>query len=222
MSQQINLFNPLFLKQKKYFSARTMLQGLGMILIVLLLFQGVLIFQLHSLEQQRIETQALHAQVQQQLLQSTGSGLGNRSKLLEDEVGRMAGMIRGQEEVLKIMEGGNFGNGDGYSRFLTALARQRLGGLWLTGFTVSGGGEELSIRGRVLRADLVPQYIRQLNQQAVMRGHVISELTMVRSEQPMSSTEPLAGSSSVAAAPRHYIEFALSTAKRSDKPEGRP
>jgi hypothetical protein len=221
MSQQINLFNPLFLKQKKYFSAHTMLQGLGIILVALLVFQGALIFQLRSLERQRTETQALHAQVQQQLLQSTGSGLGNRSKLLEDEVARTAGMIRSQEEVLKIMEGGNFGNGDGYSGFLTALARQRLGGLWLTGFTVSGGGEELSIRGRVLRADLVPQYIRQLNQQAVMRGHVISELTMVRSEQPMSTAEP-AGSSPVAAAPRHYIEFALSTAKRSDKPEGRP
>jgi hypothetical protein len=29
MSQQINLFNPLFLKQKKYFSTVTMLQALG-------------------------------------------------------------------------------------------------------------------------------------------------------------------------------------------------
>lgn len=219
MSQQINLFNPLFLKQKKYFSARTMLQGLAIILVVLLAFQGVLIFQLRLLERQRTETQALHAQVQQQLVQSTGSGLRGPSKLVEDEIARVTGSIRDQEEVLKTFEGGDFGNGDGYSRFLTALARQRLGGLWLTGFTVSGGGEELSIRGRVLRADLVPQYIRQLNQQTVMRGHVIAELTMVRSEEPAPSGEP-AGSPS--AAPKHFIEFALTTAKRSDKPEVRP
>jgi hypothetical protein len=221
MSQQINLFNPLFLRQKKYFSAYTMLQGLGIILAVLLVFQGVLTFQLRSLERQKIETQALHAQVQQQLLQSTGSGLGAGSKLQEDERTRVAGMVRDQEEVFKILEGGNFGNGDGYSRFLTALARQRLSGLWLTGFTVSGGGEEMSIRGRVLRADLVPKYIRQLNQQAVMRGHVISELKMVRSEEAVSSIERT-GSSPVAAAPRYYIEFALNTTKTSDRPEAHP
>ena len=31
MSQQINLFNPIFLKQQKYFSARTMAIALGVI-----------------------------------------------------------------------------------------------------------------------------------------------------------------------------------------------
>ncbi len=33
MSQQINLFNPIFLKQKKHFSAATMAQALGLILL---------------------------------------------------------------------------------------------------------------------------------------------------------------------------------------------
>ena len=35
MSQQINLYNPLFLKREKYFSARTMLQALGVIALAL-------------------------------------------------------------------------------------------------------------------------------------------------------------------------------------------
>ena len=35
MSQQINLFNPLFLRQKRYLSATTMVQGLGIIAVVL-------------------------------------------------------------------------------------------------------------------------------------------------------------------------------------------
>ena len=33
MSQQINLFNPLFLEKKKYFSAVTMTQALGLIVL---------------------------------------------------------------------------------------------------------------------------------------------------------------------------------------------
>jgi hypothetical protein len=85
--------------------------------------------------------------------------------------------------------------------------------LWLTGFTVSGTGEELSIRGRVLRADLVAQYIRQLSQEAAMRGHVIAELNLTRVEEPRAAAAPAAISP-----PQRYIEFALSTGKGGDKP----
>jgi HAMP domain-containing protein len=218
MSQQINLFNPLFLKQKKYFSAKTMVQGLGIILSASLAFQGILLFQSQRLERQKIETQALHQQVQQQMLQVSGTGARTRSKLLEDEISRVEGMIKAQQDVMSTLEGGNLGNSQGYSRFLVALARQRTSGLWLTGFTVSGIGEELSIRGRVLRADLVPQYIRQLNRETVMRGHVVAELSMTRVEalpaaatkSPLSSASPL---------PEHYVEFALIIGKGGDKPE---
>ena len=38
MSQQINLFNPIFLKQKKYFSVVTMLQALLLIVLGSMLF----------------------------------------------------------------------------------------------------------------------------------------------------------------------------------------
>ena len=33
MSQQINLYNPLFLEKKKYFSAVTMTQAIGLIVV---------------------------------------------------------------------------------------------------------------------------------------------------------------------------------------------
>jgi hypothetical protein len=216
MSQQINLFNPLFLKQKKYFSARTMLQGMGIIAIALLVSYGFLLFQSSRLEQQRIETVALREQVQQQMLK--GGGARGRSKLLEDEISRFEGMIKAEQEVLNILEGGSLGNSEGYSKFLVALARQRTSGLWLTGFTVNGVGDELSIRGRVLHADLVPQYIRQLNREAAMRGHAVAELSLKRVEEP--STAATKSDSSVSASlPQRYIEFALSTAKGGDKPE---
>ncbi|HMH19095.1 MAG TPA: hypothetical protein VK572_13210 [Burkholderiales bacterium] len=215
MSQQINLFNPLFLKQKKYFSAETMLQGMGIIAIALLAFYGVLLFQSTRLEQQRIEAVSLRQLVQQQMLQGGAPG---RSKLLEDEISRVEGLIKAQQDVLNILDGGTIGNTEGYSRFLVALARQRTSGLWLTGFTVSGTGDELSIRGRVLHADLVPQYIRQLNREEVMRGHAVAELSLNRVEgPPVPATK--SGAPVPAAPPQSYIEFALSTAKAGEKPE---
>ena len=66
MSQQINLFNPIFLKQKRYFSAATMLQALGLVLGGMLVFYGYTAYQ--SGVQARVAADAarqLAAQTQQ-------------------------------------------------------------------------------------------------------------------------------------------------------------
>ncbi len=55
MSQQINLFNPIFMKQRKYFSLLTMLQALGMIIAGSLIFYGYAIYQVGQLKQQSEE-----------------------------------------------------------------------------------------------------------------------------------------------------------------------
>jgi len=38
VSQQINLFNPIFLRKEKYFSAKTMVESLTLILVALVAF----------------------------------------------------------------------------------------------------------------------------------------------------------------------------------------
>ena len=52
MSQQINLFNPLFLNQKKYFSARTMLQSLAVLVAGLVAISAYVLQQETMLERQ--------------------------------------------------------------------------------------------------------------------------------------------------------------------------
>ena len=49
MSQQINLFNPVFLKQKKYFSVIAMGQALAMIAVGSALFYGYANYQVQQL-----------------------------------------------------------------------------------------------------------------------------------------------------------------------------
>ncbi len=50
MSQQVNLFNPIFLRQKKYFSAVTMVQSLGIILAGVAVFYGYALLQIRDVE----------------------------------------------------------------------------------------------------------------------------------------------------------------------------
>ena len=56
MSQQINLFNPIFMTQRKHFSLLTMLQALGMIIVGALFFYGYAIYQVDQLGKQSAES----------------------------------------------------------------------------------------------------------------------------------------------------------------------
>src|SRR5918994_5923015 len=56
MSQQINLYSPIFRKQTKIFSATTMLQGLGLIVLVVTVFYYYMSAQSSLLELRAAET----------------------------------------------------------------------------------------------------------------------------------------------------------------------
>ena len=57
MAQQINLFNPVFLKQKRHFSAAAMAQAAGLIAIGVLAIYALQVRQTRSLERVASETQ---------------------------------------------------------------------------------------------------------------------------------------------------------------------
>ena len=56
MSQQINLFNPIFLKQKKTFSAVNMLDALALLLVGVAAFYAYASIETLNLDRQSVET----------------------------------------------------------------------------------------------------------------------------------------------------------------------
>jgi Tfp pilus assembly protein PilN len=217
MAQQINLFNPVFLKQKKYFSAVTMLQSLGLVVAGVLAFYGYTLYATRM--QSRVaagSTQQLASQ-SQQVAALTGQG---RSRSLQDELAQADARLKQREETLGLLRTGGLGNNAGFARYLAALAHESVGGVWLTGFSISGDEAELHLSGRVLQADLVPAYLHALNRQEVMRGRRISELRLTAREQrdsgtpapgakPQPAGENPSASAKVPAAPSRYVEFSL-------------
>lgn len=209
MSQQINLFNPLFLRQEKYFSARTMLQSLGLIALGLVVLYAYALLQTRDLQRLAADYGRQLAAQREQFIKLSGEG---RSKLLEAEVVRLTAEQRARRAVLEVMQGGEFGNTDGFSRYFAAFGRRAMRGVWLTGFSVGESGNELRIRGRVLYADLVPAYLKALNQEAVMRGRLVTELKLVA----MDETATRRGDAAAAGAgPDRYVEFDLSAPLRA-------
>lgn len=213
MSQQINLFNPLLLQPKKYFSALTMVQTLGILLGALLAVYGALAYQTRQLER-RAATGEAQANADRDRLMALTKQFSpeGRSNLLAEQVANAEREVDARSRLLDSIRLGDLGNTEGFSRFLTAFARQSVPGVWLTGLTIAAGGQELSMRGRALHPDLVPQYLRALNREEVMRGRSVTELKIAAQETPA------AAAGKAPAAPARFVEFSLRAPQKAAEP----
>jgi hypothetical protein len=94
--------------------------------------------------------------------------------------------------------------------------------------TIGGDEVELQLGGRVLRADLVPAYVRALNHEDVMRGRRIAEMRLTAREEveAPSTAAPGAGvpapSAKAPAPPLRYVEFNILAVRGAKSPQAGP
>ena len=117
---------------------------------------------------------------------------------------------------------GELGNTVGFSGYFAAFGRKTMPGVWLTGFSVGEGGKDLKVRGRVLHPDLVPAYLRALNDETAMRGRQVTELTLTAKDTRPGPSSHAACRKFAAAhptAPERFVEFSLtpSQARRPNR-----
>ena len=203
MSQQINLYNPVFLKQKHYFSATTMVQALAMVLAGSLGMVAFGVWQNRTLEAvlERADGQVVAQRAQMVKFSREFSEQG-ASRALTDQLSRIEERLQQRQALLGDMKTGVGGNAEGFSRYLAALARQSTPGVWLTGVEIGAKDGGLVIRGRALESRMVPAYIRSLNREAPMAGRAVGELRM--------SARGEAEKDAASADPARYIEFSFS------------
>lgn len=206
MSQQINLFNPVFLTQKKYFSVLTMLQALGMIVLGSVLFYGYALYQVAQMSKQTEEMGKRYATEQARLVNFTNEFSPQRSsQMLEEELKQLESQLAAQEIQLNLLKTGALGNTEGYSEYMRAFARQAVHGLWLTAFDISGDGAQMSLSGAALNPQLVPVYIQRLSREKIMHGKTFATLQMQRPKQ--EADRPVA----------RYVEFSLRSTLESEE-----
>ncbi len=206
MSQQINLCNPLFRKQEKYFSALTMMQSLAIILAGTLLFYAYLQYQYRDLTQQARLMAHRQTDTQQQLTKVAATmGARKPTQVLVDNIAQAEQAMHAQQIILGLLQSGELGNQTGFSAYFQALSRQTVNGLWLTGFDIVGTGSQISINGRALQAELIPRLINKLKHEPQFTGINFTALDI---RQPV----PAATNTTSTAAPPPslpYINFSL-------------
>lgn len=213
MSQQINLFNPIFMKQRKYFSLLAMLQALGMIIAGSLIFYGYAIYQVDQLNRQSQENTKRYNAEQMRLASYVAEFSPQQSnQLLQDEVQRLEKQTAEQNEIIETLKSGAVGNTIGYSEYMRAFSRQVVQGLWLTGFKVTGDAAQISLSGGVLNPELLPAYIQRLGKERIMQGKTFSTLKMQQSK----ADEGVGAGQAPAFATRRYVEFTLYSSPDSE------
>lgn len=219
MSQQINLFNPIFLKQKKFFSALALAQIFGLVLLGAVLLALYATFQAAELKRNaEVVTAQLRIAEAQATRVRAEAVAPVRDKALEETLVKLEAEIKGRQQIVEILQKSDFGNTKGYSAYLVAFARQIPAGLWLTGFDINAGGNEIGLQGRTLKPELVPQYVNQLTHESIMQGKSFATLEMqlpqVLSANVQGKIEAV--KQALKAEPAPYIEFDL---RSNDVPE---
>jgi len=209
MSQQINLFNPVFLKQKKVFSAVNMLDALALLLVGVFAFYTYASITTLNLDRQSVETARQYDQAKLRLAQA-GARYAPKTAdaALEAEANNLQVQLSARRAALDNLGIGALSHEAAYAEYMRALARQSLAGLWLTGFRFAKGGAEIEIAGRALRPELVPAYIRRLNRERSMQGRAFESLSMtqVQAALPADASRP-----GTAPATYEFTEFRLGT-----------
>ena len=179
--QQINLYQPIFRKQKKVFTAVAMLQVTGFVFLILAAIYAYSWWQLQPFEQELERATAEHKRLQQQVenLQARVKTEA-KSQLLEDEVKKLRRELEQKRQVSAMLSEGRFGNQSGFSALWAGLARQHIDGLWLTGVRFENGGRKLTLSGRTISAELVPIYIQRLSREDAFSGLSFNLLEMNR------------------------------------------
>lgn len=178
MSQQINLFDARFRRQAPHFSSTTLVIALAAVLGFTIAIRELYAYQSRAMQATFEEIDRRAAELRDQTVRFAREfGDQGASIALADEIARVDGRLRARRALLEGIQGGPSSEAEGFSPYLTALARQTMHGVWLTGVEIGASGE-LVLKGRVLESELVPAYMRRLNQEPLFKGRPVRELRL--------------------------------------------
>ena len=158
-----------------------MLQGLGLIVLVVAVFYYYMSAQSSLLELRAAESgRQLKSELERLKVYGASDSPAERVKALAERKKALEDTLASQGQALQALKEGSFGRNEGYSGMLRALARVSVEGVWLTRVEFSEGSGELSLAGRALRADLVPAYLARLRAEPSLRKQEFARLEVTR------------------------------------------
>ena len=206
MMQQINLYQPIFRKEHKIFSAKTILIGNMIVLTGLIALYGVAYRQGQSLQGQLTQT---IQQRDESRIRLTKIKKAYPEKKRDPQLAKRVKEVKVRLDFLKgistTLASRSSGNVQGFSEYLAGLSRQDISQLWLEQITILAGGSEIKLKGLTTKSEHVPRYIQQLSNEPVFQGTTFHKLSINRQDTQEQEQGPM------------LIQFNLETALISEK-----
>ena len=140
---------------------------------------------------------------------------------MQGELDQVRAVLGARRDALTVLDSGQLGSTTGFAPLFSGFARLASQDLWLTGFSVSHGGADIEIRGRMFDAARLPPYVQRLSAEPVFQGRRFAALTMLRAESEANApvavapAVPAPAGSAAPATPR-YIDFVLRSERAAE------
>ncbi len=181
--QQINLYQPIFRKARKLLSFRVLLQATAAVCVLLLLLY---VYTTQQTRQMQADLAQLQAQLERRLAQVSefSARLAQRTvdSSAEQAVARLRNELAARRQVVEALSRVRESYTRGLSPYLTAFARQIPDEVWLNGFSIARGGEDLVLRGHAHQPALVAEFLRRLSAEQSLHGTHFGLLQIQRGE----------------------------------------
>jgi hypothetical protein len=187
MYQQINLYQPIFRKQRQVFSAATMAQALAVVAVTLLGLYAYGAATVRALEAEVVQLEGREKALATQLMRIDPALSDHRRAELDAELGRLNATLLDQQRLIEVLREQPLGNG-GFSSYLAALARRRTPEVWLTAIAVNGGTGAIELAGRSLRPSLVPELLQRLGEEPALAGQTFDRFEIGKDEETGEAT----------------------------------
>jgi len=168
--QQVNLYQDQFREKKLLFSARQIFS----LFVALIVFGASGTYLIESdLDNARRDNFAVK-QSQKNIADELNAANTELAKLLADkrmdlEIASLSREVNARKKVLAFVDANQFGSGQGFSSYLTALSNLHVDNVWLDEISLSE--DFVKIRGSALSADLVPEYFGRFSEEPVFQGN---------------------------------------------------
>jgi len=183
INQQVNLFQPIFRKERKLLSFRVLLQTCAAVLLVLVMMYGWSMQQTQQMEADLAQLKKQQAQVSSRLIEVSARLASMKTDTAPQlALADLEQELVARQKVITALTRVKESYTQGVSNYLESFSRQAPKGVWLTGFTVQAGGEGLVIRGSSLESALVPAFLERLSSESALQGTKFGLLQIKREE----------------------------------------
>lgn len=202
MQQQINLFQPIFRKERKILSFVALVEMCAIMVMALGGIYGYGLWSNSGLNREIGNLKKLHDERIRMLERVSRRAAEHQETAdTQSQIKRLEAELAAENYVVSLLGKDKFAGALGFSGYLEIFSRRVVQGMWLSRFSVSDGGEHMLIKGGALSADLLPQFLQGLSDEPSLAGMEFTVLHMVR--EPSGSG---------------WIEFVLSSKELETSP----